>query len=460
MRNDFLYHRLRAVFGQVKIARQGTEEEEYRVCCPFCGDKDFRLYINCKWGVYDLSRRQDEQWMIHCWNENCVNPGVSRNPLTKVNRENLYYQIYHGAVGLIHLNPPTTVLEEPIGSAEWPGRVIRLDVLSERDPDHCAVTYLKRRGFDPVSLGRKQGFCFCDHVEDARYRMALGTIIMPVWKDGRLYSWLSRVPYDDVNGVPLSKTKIKKYYNCPGRSLSKVGYELDTVLQYRTVVVVEGIFDAIKTGPFATCLFTKTLSLNIKKRIVEGLSDREGTALVVMLDPDQSASEKQRGVTHPIEALASQFKDYSFPVVKVYLPSGKDPGSMTSAAILREIKQAAQEQKVSLDFRKCKRNGKNTSSQLGRTDSSGTGLLSISRNNGSTRVGDSVDETKKTRTGDSSGSRVAASTKNERNSLRNDELVSSGISDERDRGCDAAGQYLGGRPERRWSRTCRSDARQ
>jgi hypothetical protein len=160
---------------------------------------------------------------------------------------------------------------------------------------------------------------------------------------------------DTINGVPLAKAGVKKYYNMPGRSLATVGFNLDQVLCYSTIVIVEGILDAIRTGPFATCLFTKTVPAALKKQIHKGLQQYRDAVIVVMLDPDQSDSERKRGVRHHIERVAETFRESgSAQVVTVYLPKGRDPGSMSQAEILRAIRKAAQEQQVKLNFKQRK----------------------------------------------------------------------------------------------------------
>ena len=354
MRNDFLYRKLLNYFRSVIVAHEGCENEEYRVCCPFCKDSRHRLYINCAWGVYDPVKNSSNEHLVHCYNEFCVQPR-NDEPSTQYerlrNRNDLFDSVYREMRGMASLVAPTVTQTVDVGPAEWPGRVIRLDQLAEVYPDHSAVKYLIRRGFDPVSLGRDYDFMFCDQVMESRYRMALDRIIMPIWKGDELYSWIGRYVGDEVNGLPLAKTGVKKYYNMPGRSLSRVGYNLDRVLCYSTIVVVEGVLDAVKTGPFATCLFTKSVPESLKKRILKGLQCYRDAVIVVMLDPDQSESERKRGVRHHIERVAESFRQSgSARVLPVYLPNGQDPGSMLQKDILREIHKAAKQQRIKLNF--------------------------------------------------------------------------------------------------------------
>jgi hypothetical protein len=237
-------------------------------------------------------------------------------------------------------------IKEPLA---WPGRVIRLDKLLAKMPNHPSIVYMQGRGFDPMRLGKDYGFVFCDQVTDKKYAQASGRILMPVYHHDALYSWVGRLPFDPPKD---SKAKIKKYYNFPGRPLQAVGYNLDVVLQYRTVVIVEGILDAVKTGPFATCLLTKTLSQALKKKIARGLQRYGDEAtVVVMLDPKQHEKERRRGIKHPIEIVADALAEYIPHVLRVYLPPEHDPGSMTSEEIMQHMR-AARQAAIKLNFEK------------------------------------------------------------------------------------------------------------
>jgi hypothetical protein len=337
-----------------------------------------RLYIDCRWGVYDPVAGRKNTHLVKCFNEDCVRPS-QEDPVSYQqhldNRNELLETVYRGLSGLAELEAPT-VAAVPDGPLEWPGKVIRLDRLYRKKPKHPAVVYMQQRGFDPVQLGEEYGFVFCDTVEEQRYTMSLGTILMPIYKNGELYSWISRYIGDEINGIPISKTGMKKYYNCPGRSLSSVGYNLDTVLCYSTIAVVEGILDCIKTGPFATCLFTKSLPLELKKQIVRGLSQYgDDAAVIVMLDPEQDPKEKAKKVPHHIAKVAAAFEEYIPHVLPVYLPQGSDPGSMTHEDILKAITKAARKANIPICLTRRKESNhhaEKSASSVARSVTSGT----------------------------------------------------------------------------------------
>lgn len=349
MRNAILYKKLKAAFGEVRTSHEDTDDETYHVCCPFCGDTRQRLSIRCGWGVYDPIAGHNNLGLCYCYNENCVQPGQTDDPITKDERferqKQLLDHVYHGTHAIAKLKPSTKTTPAPTEPLEWPGKVIRLDKLFAKKPDHPAVTYMLGRGFDPVQLGKEYGFVFCDTVTDMKkYGAALGTILMPIYKDDMLYSWISRCCYD------VADKKAKKYYNCPDRPLQNVGFNLDIVAKYSTIVLVEGILDAIKVGPFATCLFTKHLNATLHKKLVRMLQHHgDDAAIIIMLDPEQDKKEKARGMPHQIEVAANKFTEY-VNVLRVYLPIGTDPGSMSPEENMRYIQKAARKTKIKLDF--------------------------------------------------------------------------------------------------------------
>ena len=90
--NANLYNQLCRLFVSVKIAkegqsmnwymkrldgverpviREGEKGEEYHVCCPFCNDERFRLWINHRWNTTD--RLTGAKFGLGLCN--CFNPG-------------------------------------------------------------------------------------------------------------------------------------------------------------------------------------------------------------------------------------------------------------------------------------------------------------------------------------------------------------------------------------------------
>jgi hypothetical protein len=226
---------------------------------------------------------------------------------------------------------------------EWPGKVIRLDRLWHKDMCHHAVQYVTKRGFSPTILGGEYGFVYCESVNDAKYAPAEDTILMPVYDNsGALYSWISRYIGDTCRGKTLKEAGIKKYYNCPGRSLSKVGYRLERLKNRRIIGIVEGIFDVVgmeSVGISSTCLLTKNMSMTLKSRILKVIDECDDVPLVIVaLDPD--VAEAHNG-QHHLDVCANQFvQSGKCEVLKVMLPSGTDPGSLEANKLFKCIQSA------------------------------------------------------------------------------------------------------------------------
>lgn len=169
--NPGLYHRLKNKFGTVKIANDGQEMiaesfihpitgkphfdfaqrgEQYRICCPYCTDTRFRLYISHRWGTKDdLGRKLT--FLAKCFNEDCLADSRNRSDLVDE------LEALHGGLETERIRRGTKT-SEAAAEKSWPGKVIGLDQLSEQ---HKARHYVTSRGFDPDKLGRRYGVHYC-----------------------------------------------------------------------------------------------------------------------------------------------------------------------------------------------------------------------------------------------------------------------------------------------------------
>jgi hypothetical protein len=233
-----------------------------------------------------------------------------------------------------------------------PGRVIRLDKLSKRDPDHCAIQYVEDRGFDPEELGLIYHVSYC---LESDWGYARERLVIPVYRQHKLVGWQCRHIGDDVCGISLRELDVPKYWTMPGMKKSLAPYNYDQAIQHRTVVIVEGPMDVWSTGSMAFGVFGTNLSWSMLETFVGDMRMRHGSAatVVVMLDPDKPKLTVQgrRPPVHPINKLCGKLKPY-FPgrVVPVYLPVGSDPGSLPRSAVHRHIHAAAKGLGISLDL--------------------------------------------------------------------------------------------------------------
>ena len=147
------------------------------------------------------------------------------------------------------------------------------------------------------------------------------------------------VPALDVRG--RLRTFVARFMGCPPVGVPKVLYPKGSrtaqllfgereARGYDTVVIVEGVFDAMRTGPYAVALFGKHASAVQRQRLAALGEKRK---LVVMLDAD--AADDARELTRMLA------NTHSGDVYWAKLPPGcKDPGECESAEIQAAIREA------------------------------------------------------------------------------------------------------------------------
>ncbi len=336
--NPALFSALQRRFGDVKISNEGMRKvsvsrpdrfnrskmreeivdggEYYRVCCPYCGDKRHRLYVNHCWNTDGSDGRPYGRFMIHCFNENCDMAGF---------RDELKPYINH--LPKIH-RPDEACASSTVmfKRHELPGKCVPIIEL----PDfHPALNYLRTRErnepFDPKQLGEEWGLQYC--VEHPNPLIA-GRIIFPVYKDGILVGWQARA---------CGNHKIK-YYTMPGLNKKAMLVNGDRARHYKIAVIVEGTFDAMSVGPCAIPLLGKSVSYIQRLLLQQGWG--EGT-VAFMLDPD--ALEDMKRTAQMFDK--TQFKGGIF---QVNLPEGVDPGRLSRSENWGYIYKAAAENNVTI----------------------------------------------------------------------------------------------------------------
>ena len=298
--NPSLYAQLKSRFGEVRVSNEGepfrsrlrrdpydprkTKEEildsgeEYRVCCPYCGDKRFRLYINHKWGTTDEQGTSHWRRLINCFNEKC--------DMTQF--ADTYLKRYVGnRPGLGTVAVPVDV---PIVRTEWPGECVKL---TELERNHPAIKYLVGRRFDPVELVDLWDVRFCVRCPESRnYLSSLveGRIIAPVYWHQGLVGWQTRAV---DNSTP-------KYYTMPGMRKRHLLYNGLNAKKYTVGVLVEGVTSAWRVGQRAVATLGKYVSLVQHRLLCDYFRDK---ALVNMLDfdawDDPKWAKKMRDLMRP-----------------------------------------------------------------------------------------------------------------------------------------------------------------
>lgn len=208
MLRPLLHDRLRARLGEPKITHENEAfnanmgdyggryslnvvhyGEVYRVCCPFCGDTTYRLWINHLWGYRHPHNGSLNLWLAWCYNETeCM-----RDP---ANRKRLYDEVFEDAwTGRSPLADDIVLDGEMVNFDDMPNRVLppgELFRLYDLNDTHPARQYMKRRGYDPDIFSRELGVAYCPEALP-HFRMASGRLIIPVVMNGDLVGWQARL---------------------------------------------------------------------------------------------------------------------------------------------------------------------------------------------------------------------------------------------------------------------------
>lgn len=346
--NPHLYRQLVRKFGLVRVVCPGEKMlartdydawgeprlqidhpgEYYKVCCPYCRDTRYRLYVNHMFCQLDGHNRR-MKYVAVCYNENCLDRSDNlRTLIEDLDEINLFgARVMEGRV----------VPEDAREVAE-PGTCIPLSSLKPADP---ARVYLTSRGFDPDALGELFQVTLC---VESRYTLAQNRLIIPVIDRGKLKGWQARYIGElDWKG-PRRHELPPKYFSCPGSNFrSKCILNFERMKEWATGVIVEGPTDVFRFGSMAGCIFGNTMTETQRRRFTAVFRLRTG---VLVLDPEECES-----------ASTKKLLDYFLGVMPgrfcaVRLPPGTDPGSLDRTVLKEYVRAAAAAQGVTVTYRK------------------------------------------------------------------------------------------------------------
>lgn len=323
--NSFLFSRLESLFGKVKIANEGekacqhkrsfgrapfsmdvTGGEEYRVCCPFCHDDNFHLYIHYLYGTVGKDGRP--VLLAHCF-KRCLEDPDNRRKLSEMILSS----------GPIHYETPKDHLELKEVFPELQKIKLPMSLSMSNLPDsHVAVKYLESRGFSR-EIQNKYYLHFSPCIERIE-KMLRNRIIIPIFFDKRLVGWQART---------IEEGKKPKYYTMPGLRKSGLLYNLDNAVNAPYIVITEGVTDAWKVGDGAVSLLGKTLSREQGRILKERC---KGKPIFILLDPDAFDDAM---------AIAKSLKGHQGPVKVIRLQKYSDPGEAPADYLKRIIKKEA-----------------------------------------------------------------------------------------------------------------------
>lgn len=233
--NQILYRAMVRVFGEVRVAHVGKPfvamavtdlgtgftrlnildyGESYKCCCPFCGDRNFQLNVNHRYGSVDDRLGRPLDFLATCFARGCI-----KNP---DNRAALFARLTGGSDALAEARIGSGTRESRVPD-RLPDSFTRLVRLAA---DHPARQRLVKRGFDPDRLGRlfKLGYCREDEDEE----LARDRVVAPVSYRGDLVGWLA---------VRFTADRMR-FFCAPGMRAGDAVYNLDRAREYPTAIVV------------------------------------------------------------------------------------------------------------------------------------------------------------------------------------------------------------------------------
>ena len=353
MLNDRLYNALQAIFGEVKVANYGENAdiipdptslagwrvpnrgeygvrgEQYHVCCPFCTDNRYRLYISYlsyARPVVNGVELPPGHMRAYCQNEHCTDKRENEYEL-----EARVERAMAGEVVSIAVNQTTAQDEldnrysdtlDIDGIRTW---CEDYQPIGRSTPDDV-LEYIVGRGID-------NGTCDWMHIGYGKiYSMSRGYllngnpwIMFPIVQNGKLAGLQARA-IDKY----LGEEKMK-YWIHPACRKATLLYNVDNARKLGCGVVCEGVFDVAHIGRAGVCTFGHTPS-TIQRTLITSI----GNCLIWL--PDRDKNNQCDPVQIATEMCRTWNDNNVFALgAHVVLLDGKDAGEKTRMEIWRTI---------------------------------------------------------------------------------------------------------------------------
>jgi len=279
--------------------------ECYSVCCPICKDTRFRLYFGHRWGTTVRTEKQvvyfGKRTLCDCKNESCQKSTKHAEAFWKFIDENILKN--DSSFGPLETKLPvkSVVIDNFSLMVDMPMPAPNYGIFDDRVPDYVRDIWQNERQFDLVELDQKYRVRYMpsyavwiNPVTKDVQTFTEDRLIIPVWQHNRLIYWQAR----RMDGV-----KEKKYIN-PHLPKQSLLYNLDTALEYPTVMIFEGFTNVWRFGDASIALAGKKLS-DGQKQIMHVVWGYDGLG-IVCLDEDTYAENLD------IETARSLLKDKVF----------------------------------------------------------------------------------------------------------------------------------------------------
>ena len=312
---------------QVQSGRGG---EDYKVCCPFCGDRRYRCEINHRWNTRDpATGAYFGPAFLKCYNDGCdLNFDAPYESRRDCHEQMVMMTKPYIARGM-SLMAAKAAADEAIVPAQLPEQCVPLGQLPSTHP---AIQFLVERQLDPYVLDRDWQLMYC--IDDPNQSVAR-RIIIPIYHNNMLVGWQARYV-----GTPPTDN-IPKYYTMPRTPRNRALYNYDRAKTYPFGVIVEGPSDAWRVGLNAVSVLGSALAAQQLSLLREAWSPR---GVVLMMDPDFIKKPPRRaGEPSSYARLKERLRlagSFAWGIAEVQLPDGSDPGSMDRNELWGYIERA------------------------------------------------------------------------------------------------------------------------
>jgi len=334
MKNDILYNKLKALYGEVHIANEGevveytlpyvqysekhktrwirevTGGERYYFKCPFCGKPDKCWIPYCSGSQLDIEGPPT----FFCRHVMCYRCEFEKDEKKKKK----FWKDLNNTVAIKVKAEKRTTDEAVIVKPTMPAGTPLWDKVHSAE----GIKYALSRGFDPDELGVHWGAIYSEDITVFRHPH----IVFPIYQNSELVSWQARFIGEDYKeyGVP------KYMFPRSGCKKASYLYNMDKARLYNMCVITEGITDTHRIGANAVCIFGKSVSKRQAKMIRTFW--RNGKVILAL---DADALDKTQELVDKWQA-AQYFKQGVF-ILK--MEKGMDPASYTREEIHRKIKE-------------------------------------------------------------------------------------------------------------------------
>lgn len=291
---DKLYTYLTAKMGMYDYTRGWLKGD-----CPFCGKEN-------KFGIHL------EENKSNCFS--CGPHGSAFNAViahAHLDKYNEVHQLLNLTDNITYFRPRVKQVAKVESLPELPPGYSSI-LVGDNEIANTARRYLKKRGFNLMTLAFK-GFGYCD---EGPY---FGRIIMPYYREGKLIYFTSRT-FLDI-GVKVKNPPEEQF----GIGKSQLIYNIDSLLVYKRIELVESITNAVTIGDQAIAIGGKSISDYQFNCIIKSPCQE----VVIALDPDALDL-----------AYKLAYRLFDFKKVKVVeLPENEDVNSIGKKAY-KEIRKA------------------------------------------------------------------------------------------------------------------------